>query len=114
MCTSFNSNSYTAISFCYSPTNASDKTDIIIFFNELYSLVQRIPKHKFLIISGDMNAQIGKDRKNKFCLRNSSDRNGVYLNDFSHENRLGRFNTKFQKRKENHRPTSIQITVKHS
>ena len=52
-CASFNSNPCITIS-CYSPTNASDEMDIITFYNELYSLVQHIPKHNILIINGDL------------------------------------------------------------
>ena len=43
-----------------SPTNVSEETDLIAFYNKLSSLVCSIPKHKVLVIGGDMNAQIGK------------------------------------------------------
>ena len=52
--------------------------------------------NNILIISRDMNALIGRD-ENKFCLHNSN-KNREYLADFSLENRLGCFNTKFQER----------------
>ena len=58
MCASFNGNSCTTIVSCYSPTNASDETDIITFYKEHSFLVRYIPKHNVLI---DMNAQISKD-----------------------------------------------------
>ena len=48
----FNGNPGTTIS-CYSPTNASDKTYLIAFYNELSSLVRSIPKHNVLIIGRD-------------------------------------------------------------
>ena len=54
MCASFISS--------YSPTNASDETDIITFYNGLSSLVRSIPKHNVPIIGGDMNAQIGIEK----------------------------------------------------
>ena len=44
--------------------------------------------YNVLVIYGDRNAQIDKDGKNKFCLHNSSNRNGEYLTDFLHENSL--------------------------
>ena len=44
-----------------------------------------------------MNAQIGKDENNKFCLHNMLNRNGEYLADFSLKNKLTYLNTKFQK-----------------
>ena len=80
MCVSFNNNPCTTIISCYSPINASNKIDIITFYNKLSSLVQHI-----LINSGDMNAQIGKGKNNKFCLHNSSNRNGKYLTLFNRE-----------------------------
>ena len=95
----FNGNPSTTIISCYSPTNVSDEMDLITFYNELYSLVCRIPKHNILIIGRDMNAQIGKNINNKFCLHNSSNRNGEHLTDFTLEKRLTCLNTKFKKRK---------------
>ena len=64
---------------CYSPTNASDETDIIAFYNELAVFVLRIPKHKVLIINGYMSVKGG----NKFCLHNSPNRNEEYLGENS-------------------------------
>ena len=61
MLATFNDNPCTSIIFCYSPTNASDKTHITTFYNDIYSLVWYIPKHNVLIIGGNMNVQIGKD-----------------------------------------------------
>ena len=58
----FNSNTCTTI-ICYAPTNASDQKDDIIY-NELSSFVHSIPKHNVLIISGDIDAQIGKNKSN--------------------------------------------------
>ena len=98
MCASFNGNPCTTIISCYSPTNISDETDIITFYNEQSSLVRHIPKHNVLTIGGDMNAQIGKDENNKFCLYNSSNKNGKYQVDFSFKSRSACLNTKFQKR----------------
>ena len=66
----FNGNPSATIISCNSPTNASEEMDIITFYNELYSLVRYIPKHNVLIIGRDMNAQIGKEQKRKFCLDN--------------------------------------------
>ena len=98
MAATFNGNPSTTIISCYSPTNVSEETDIIAFYDELSSLVRCIPKHKVLVIGGNMNAQIGKNGNHKFSLRNSSNRNGQYLTDFTIENRLRYLNTNFQKR----------------
>ncbi len=45
-----------------------------------------------------MNAQIGKNRNNKYSLHNASNRNGQHLIDFMIENRLTCLHTNFQKR----------------
>ena len=60
MCTSFNGNPCMII-ISYTPTNASDETDLIPFYKELSSLVCCILRQNIIIIGGDMNAQIGKD-----------------------------------------------------
>ena len=67
MQTSLNGNSCITIISWYNPNNASDEMDITTFYNKLFSFVQYIPKHNFLIISSDMNAKIGKDENNEFC-----------------------------------------------
>ena len=81
---------------CYSPTNVSEETGLIAFYNELSSLVRSIPKHNALVISGHMNAQIGKNLNHKFSLHNSSNRNGLHQTDFTLENKLTCLNTKFR------------------
>ena len=99
MVATFNDNPSATIISCYNPTNVSEETDLIAFYNKLSSLIRNIPKHNILIISGDMNAQIGKNINDKFSLHNSSNKNGEHLTDFTIENRLTCLNTKFQKRK---------------
>ena len=99
MVVTFNGNFCAAIIFYYSPTNVSEETDLIAFYNGLSSLFRCIPKHNVLVIGGDMNTQIGKNVNPKFSLHNLSNRNGEHLTDFKLENRLTCLNTKFQKRK---------------
>ena len=113
MVTTFNGNTNTTIISCYNPTNVSDETDLITFYDELSSLVRSIPKHNVLVIGGDMNAQIGKNVNNKFSLHNLSNRNGDHQTDFTLETRLTCLYAKFQKEKENYGPTPTQITLKH-
>ena len=84
----FNSNRRATIIFWNSPTNVSEETELITFYDELSSLVRSILKHNILVIGGDMNAQIGKNRNHKFSRHNSSNRNGQHLTDFMIENRL--------------------------
>ena len=97
MVATFNGNPSTIIS-CYSPTNVNEETDLLAFYNELSSLVCSVLKHNFLVLGGDMNAQIAKNVNHNFSIHNSSNRNGEHLTDFMLENRLTYLNTKFQKR----------------
>ena len=60
MAATFNGNTRATIISCYSPTNVSEDTELVTFYDELSSLVRSIPKHTMLVIGGDMNAQIGK------------------------------------------------------
>ena len=70
MAATFNGNPKATIISCYSPTNVSEETELVTFYEELSSLVRSIPKHNLLVIGGDMNAQIGKNR-NKYSLHNT-------------------------------------------
>ena len=98
MAATFNGNPRATIISCYSPTNVSEETELVTFYDELSSLVRSIPKHNMLVISGDMNAQIGKNGNNKYSLHNMSNRNGQHLTDFMIENSLTCLNTNYQKR----------------
>ena len=98
MVATFNGNPSVTIIYCYSPTNVSEETELIAFYDELSSLVRGFPKHNVLVIGGDMNGQSGKSVKHKFSLHNSLNRNGQHLTDFPIENRLICLNINFQKR----------------
>ena len=98
MAATFNSNPRATIISCYCPTNVSEETELVTFYDELSSLVRSIPKHNMLVIGGDMNAQTGKNRNNKYSLHNTSNRNGQHLTDFMIENRLTCLNTNYQKK----------------
>ena len=98
MAATFNGNPKATIISCYSPTNVSEDTELVTFYEELSSLLRSIPKHNLLVIGGDMNTQIGKNRNNKYSLNNTSNRNGQHLIDFMIESRLTCLNTNFQKR----------------
>ena len=76
MVATFNGNPRATIISCYSPTNVSEETELLAFYNELSSLVRSTPKHNVQVIGGDMNAQIGKNGNNKYNLHNTSNRNG--------------------------------------
>ena len=77
----FNGNPRATIISCYSPTNVSEETELVAFYNELSSLVCSIRKHNLLVIGGGMNTQIAKNRNNKYSLHNTSNRNGQHLTD---------------------------------
>ena len=79
MLATFNGNPSTTIISCNNPTNVRKETVLIAFYNELSSLVRSIPKHNILVISADMNGQIGKNVDHKFSLHNSSNRNREHL-----------------------------------
>ena len=98
MAATFNGNLGATIISCYTPTNVSEETELVAFYDELSSLVRSIPKHNVLVIGGDMNAQIGKNGNNRYSLQNTSNRNGQHLTEFMIENRLTCLNTNYQKR----------------
>ena len=108
MVATFNGNPSATIISCYSPTNVSQETELITYYDELSSLVRSVPKHNIFIIGGDMNAQIGKNENNKYSLHNMSNKNGQHLRDFMIENRLTCLNTNYQKERENYEPTHMQ------
>ena len=68
MVATFNADPSTTIISRYSPNNINEETGLIALYNVLLSLVRCIPKHKVLIISWGMNAQIGKNVNNNFSL----------------------------------------------
>ena len=88
MAATFNGNPKATIISCYSPTNVGEETELVTFDKELSSLVRSIPKHNLIVIGGDMNAQIGKNRNNKYSLHNTSNRNGQHLTDFMIEKKF--------------------------
>ena len=71
MVATFNGKPKTIIISCYNPTNVNEETELIAFYDELYSLVRSILKDNVPVIGGDMNAQITKNINHKFSLHNS-------------------------------------------
>ena len=98
MAATFNGNPRATIISCYSPTNVSEETELVAFYDELSSLVRSIPKHNILVIGGDMNAQIWKNGNNRYSLHNTSNRNGKNLTEFMMKNTLTCLNTNYQKK----------------
>lgn len=93
----FKGNSATTIVSCYCPTNTNDLKDVEKFYKSLISLARLVPKHNFLFIAWDMNAQRGEGDSYKFALRTSSNRNGLILRDVIQENYFVCLSTKLQK-----------------
>ena len=56
MAATFNGNPRATIISSCSPTNVSEETELVTFYEEQSSLVRSIPKHNLLVIRGDMNA----------------------------------------------------------
>ena len=56
MTATFNGNPRITIISWYSPTNVSEETELVTFYDEISSLVRSIPKHNVLVIGGDTNA----------------------------------------------------------
>ena len=111
MCATFNNKPCTTIVSCHSSVIASAETDITTFYNGLSSLGRHILKNNALI-SRDINAQIGGDENNKFCLHNLPKRNGEYLSDFALEISLSYRNITFQKGKkeiEREKPMDLHL-----
>ena len=52
MVATLNGNPRASIISCYGPTNIREETELIVFHDELYSLVRCIPKHNVLVIGG--------------------------------------------------------------
>ena len=55
MVATFNGSSSATIIPCYSPTNVSEETGLITFYDELSSLVRNILKHNVLVIGENIN-----------------------------------------------------------
>ena len=56
MAATFNGNPRATIISCYSPTNVSEETELVAFYDEQSSLVRSIPKHNMQVVGRDMNA----------------------------------------------------------
>ena len=96
MISTFNGNPLTTVICAYSPPNVSDEVDVDDFYNNLSTLTRHVPQHNFLILGGDMNAQLGKSDGYKYSYHDTSNRNGKKLHDFVKENDLFCLNTKYQ------------------
>ena len=93
MVATFIGNPKATIISCYSPTNISEETELITFYDELSSLECSIPKQR-----SRHECPNRENGNHKYTLHNSSNLSGQHLTDFTIENRLTCLNTNFQKR----------------
>ena len=98
MVATFNGNPRATIISCYSPTNVSEETELVTFYDVLSSLVRSIPKHNMLVIGGDINAQTGKNGNTKYSLHNTSNRNGQHSINNGEEITIKYTNNRMQKK----------------
>ena len=96
MWATFNGNLCATIVSCDSPTNASNETDINIFYDRLSPFAQHIPNHNVYNV-WDVSVQIVKFENEKFGLDNLPIERANIKTDFSLENSISCLNTKFQK-----------------
>jgi exonuclease III len=85
----------------YAPTE--DKTEEIKeqFYDDLQSMVDKVPKSDLIIILGDVNAKLGKEPAyqkitGKHTLHEETNRNGEFLCDFAAANNMIVMSTQFQ------------------
>ena len=95
---SFNSNPQLTVISCYSPTNCAPDDEVESFYDDLSDTLSQIPKHNFLMVCGDFNAQLGGS-PHKFSYHSQNNRNGAYLESTMTQFKLAATNLKFQKRK---------------
>jgi len=68
------------IIMCYAPTNAAGDGEKEQFYNQLQSVLDKIPKRDMLILMGDMNAKVGQDnnrRENEMGTHGIGDMNEI-------------------------------------
>ena len=82
----------------YSPTNSSSLDKIEDSYTTLFSTVEQVSLHNFLVLAGDLNAKLGLDEA-RFSFNSKTNQNGEMLIDFIEEFNLSISNTSFIKPK---------------
>ena len=96
MIAEFSSNPILTVVCVYSPHNSAPEEEVEEFYTSLKNLINDIPKHNFLVISGDFNAKLACPDV-PFSYNKRTNRNGEHLLDFLVEYDLFSSNTSFMK-----------------
>jgi hypothetical protein len=88
----------------YTPTEDKEAEIKEQFYEELQRTQDRIPKHDLIIILGDMNAKLGKEKVfsqtiGRHTLHNVSNENGEMVANYAISNNMVLVNTNFSIRK---------------
>ena len=89
----FQGNKQTSVFSFYSTTNISDEQETEIFYTKLTCLTRQIPKHKVIIIEGDLNALIGIYSGYTYAYHQTTNRNCQMLKHYLQENNMLCLNT---------------------
>ena len=103
----FKGNPKSTIISCYSPHSGYSKDEKEEFYNTLSNRYSSVPRHSFVLICGDFNAQL----KGLFSYYTESNRNGSYLQDFLNESNLIACSTMFEKKKK--QSLDLEISEQH-
>jgi exonuclease III len=85
----------------YAPTEDHTEETKEHFYDNLQYLLDKIPKNDTVIILGDVNAQLGKERlcndiTGQYTLHEETNRNGELLCEFAYANNMVLLSTNFQ------------------
>ena len=85
----------------HAPTEEKEEEEKDKFYDDLQRACERVPKHDIVLILGDLNAKIGKEKAyenvtGKHMLHEVSNQNGELVSNFAIENNMTVMSTQFQ------------------